>query len=312
MTQVELAESVFSKLAVDSEFIPESEETMELGTKFHSLKYFINTNFIDPKVVEVYQKVGLILSRYKSGKIPKAFKVIPTLKNWEEVLALTSPEKWTANAMLEATKIFASNLPPKVVERYYHIFYLFLVFYILSLIYRFYHYILLEAVRRNFDETKTVNVHYFQAMKKAIYKPAAFFKGIIFPVVHDTLTTLKEASVYCGVISGTSIPNLHAAAALMKISTGEYTGPKFMIIRALLDKKFALPVKSISVIFDYFCSFRQSETALPVLWHQTLLVFVQRYKSEFDTDRKKAIRQLVDLQNHAMISPEIIRELESS
>jgi essential nuclear protein 1 len=74
--------------------------------------------YLDPKVVEVYQKVGLILSRYKSGQIPKAFKVIPTLKNWEEILALTSPEKWTANAMLEATKIFASNLPPKVVERY--------------------------------------------------------------------------------------------------------------------------------------------------------------------------------------------------
>ena len=113
-------------------------------------------------------------------------------------------------------------------------------------------------------------------------------------------------------ISGTSIPNLHAAAALMKISNGEYTGPKFMIIRALLDKKFALPVKSISVIFDYFCSFGQFGAALPVLWHQALLVFVQRYKSEFDADRKKCIRELVGLQNHAMISPEIIREIESA
>lgn len=66
----------------------------------------------------MYQKVGLILCRYKSGQIPKAFKVIPTLKNWEEILYLTNPEKWTPNAMLEATKIFCSNLPPKVVERY--------------------------------------------------------------------------------------------------------------------------------------------------------------------------------------------------
>lgn len=72
---------------------------------------------LDPKVVDVYQKVGLILSRYKSGQIPKAFKVIPSLKNWEEILGLTNPEKWTPNAMFEATKIFASNLPPKSVER---------------------------------------------------------------------------------------------------------------------------------------------------------------------------------------------------
>ena len=68
--------------------------------------------------MELYQKVGLILSRFKSGQIPKAFKVIPTLNNWEEILALTNTQKWTANAMLEATKIFSSNLPPKVVERY--------------------------------------------------------------------------------------------------------------------------------------------------------------------------------------------------
>lgn len=149
-------------------------------------------------------------------------------------------------------------------------------------------------------------------MKKAIYKPAAFFKGIIFPVVQDPITTLKEASVYCSVISNTSIPALHAAAALMKISTGEYSGPKFMVIRTLLDKKFALPTKSISFIFDYFCSFATPENILPVIWHQTLLVFVQRYKSEFDENRKKHIRDLVGIQNHVMISPEILREIESA
>ena len=29
------------------------------------------------------------MSRYKSGKLPKAFKIIPTLANWEEILYLT-------------------------------------------------------------------------------------------------------------------------------------------------------------------------------------------------------------------------------
>lgn len=170
----------------------------------------------------------------------------------------------------------------------------------------------MESVRKNFDETKNVNVHYFQALKKAIYKPAAFFKGIIFPLVNDEHTTLKEASVYCSVLSNTSIPSLHAAAALMKISSGPYSGPKFMFIRSLLDKKFALPTRSITSIFDYFCSFSNSSDALPVLWHQALLVFVQRYKSEFDDSRKRSLRNLVSKQNHASISPEIIREIDSN
>ena len=34
---------------------------------------------LDAKVVEVYTQVGLLLSRYKSGKLPKPFKVLPTL-----------------------------------------------------------------------------------------------------------------------------------------------------------------------------------------------------------------------------------------
>ena len=37
MTQVELAESVFAKLSENVEFIPESEETMDLGKLFFIL-----------------------------------------------------------------------------------------------------------------------------------------------------------------------------------------------------------------------------------------------------------------------------------
>ncbi len=40
---------------------------------------------LDPKVVEVYTAVGKLLSRYSAGKVPKAFKIVPTLKSWEEV-----------------------------------------------------------------------------------------------------------------------------------------------------------------------------------------------------------------------------------
>ena len=40
---------------------------------------------MSPKVVEVYKSVGKIMSRYSAGKVPKAFKIIPNLKQWEEV-----------------------------------------------------------------------------------------------------------------------------------------------------------------------------------------------------------------------------------
>lgn len=36
-----------------------------------------------------------------------------------------------------------------------------------------------EDMRLNFGK---LNVHLFEALKKALYKPAAFFKGILFPL----------------------------------------------------------------------------------------------------------------------------------
>ena len=40
---------------------------------------------IDPQLADLYQHVGQLLSRYKSGKLPKAFKIIPNLRNWQQV-----------------------------------------------------------------------------------------------------------------------------------------------------------------------------------------------------------------------------------
>ena len=56
---------------------------------------------LPPKVMEVYKGVGKLLKSYKSGKLPKAFKIMPRLANWEEVLFVTEPESWTPIATRE-------------------------------------------------------------------------------------------------------------------------------------------------------------------------------------------------------------------
>lgn len=37
------------------------------------------------KVVEVYSAIGRLLRTYTAGKLPKAFKIIPSIANWEQV-----------------------------------------------------------------------------------------------------------------------------------------------------------------------------------------------------------------------------------
>jgi len=63
---------------------------------------------LDPKVIAAYKKVGIVMKSFKSGKLPKAFKIIPQTQNWEELLFLTNPETWSPHSSFEATKIFCS------------------------------------------------------------------------------------------------------------------------------------------------------------------------------------------------------------
>ncbi len=51
---------------------------------------------------------------------------------------------------------------------------------------------------------------------------------------------------------------------------------------------------------------------MPVLWHQSLLTFVQRYKSDVSTEQKEALLELLKKHTHHDITNEIRRELASA
>ena len=245
---------------------------------------------LPPKVVEVYTEIGKILSRYTSGKLPKAFKVIPSLSNWEEVLYLTRPDLWTPQAMFAATRIFASNLNPKMAQRFYNL-------------------VLLDAVRSDIQTHKKLNYHYYAALNKSVYKPAAFFKGILLPLAKEA--TLREAAIVASVLQRVSIPSHHSAVALHKLAQcTDYTGAASIFIKTLLQKKYSLPAPVIGSLVQHFASFLNynGEDPLPVLWHQALLVFVQRYKHELQESRE-VLRKVMKKHPHSKITPEIRREL---
>lgn len=248
---------------------------------------------LNPKIIEVYSKVGLLLSRYKSGKLPKTFKIIPTLNNWEEIIYITQPENWTPNAMYQATRIFVSNLKAKMAQRFFNL-------------------VLLDAVQTDIRNTKKLNYHYYMALKKALYKPAAFFKGFLLPLCETGSCTLKEAAIIGSVLSKVSIPALHSAAALLKIAEMDYTGPNSLFIRILLDKKYALPYKVIDALVFHFLRFARDPREMPVLWHQSLLVFAQRYKEDMTPEQKDALLELVKVKTHYEISEEVRREIMAS
>lgn len=245
---------------------------------------------LPPKVIEVYTQVGELLSRYRSGRLPRAFKIVPSLKNWKDVLYVTSPETWSNQALYEGTKLFVSNL--QAVQSQWFI-----------------REVLLERFRSQVEDSKNVNYHVYRALKKALYKPAGFFKGFLFPLVESGTCTLREAVIASSILARVSIPALHSAAALLHLAEMDYSGPVSLFIKVLLDKKYALPYKVVDAMVFYFVRFRAYTEPLPVIWHQTFLVFAQRYKNDITEDQRDALLAVVRLQPHPSISPEIRREL---
>jgi essential nuclear protein 1 len=245
---------------------------------------------LSPKVVEVYSEIGKWLKSYKSGKIPKAFKVIPNLNNWEEVLALTGPLTWSPAAMYEAVNIFASNLNPRMAQRFYNL-------------------VLLPAVRQNIANYKKLNFHYYRSLRKALFKPAAFFKGILLPLSQESCT-LREAMILASVLSKASIPPLHGGAALVRLcGMTPWFGTTSILIATLVNKKYALPLRVVECLVMHFCAFGNDTRVLPVVWHRALLLFAQRYKFDLGEDQRRRLKELLRVHWHDAISPEIRREL---
>lgn len=175
---------------------------------------------LEPKILDAYRKLGVVLKTYRSGKLPKAFKVIPMVANWEELLFLTQPQKWSRHAVYEATKIFASNLNTKMAQRFYSL-------------------VLLPAVRDNIAMYKKLAVQLYMAIKKSIFKTSAFFKGFLLPLAEDA--SAREAVIVGSILTKMSINHLDSAAAIMKLVEMPYQVGSGYFLKTLIAKRYALP-----------------------------------------------------------------------
>eukprot|EP01127_Copromyxa_protea_P006923 TRINITY_DN16860_c0_g1_i1.p1 TRINITY_DN16860_c0_g1~~TRINITY_DN16860_c0_g1_i1.p1 ORF type:complete len:434 (+),score=115.16 TRINITY_DN16860_c0_g1_i1:181-1302(+) len=248
---------------------------------------------LDPKVLEVYSQIATLLKRWRSGRLPRAVKIIPLLDNWEEVLWVTKPEEWSMNALGVMTKIFSSNFNEKLAQRYYNL-------------------ILLPAIRGEIRENKKLNFHLWLSLKKALYKPTGFYKGVVIPLCETRDCTLREALAVCSVLSKVSVPPIPSSVALMKIAQMPYSGANSIFIKCLINKRYALPYRVIDALVEHFLRFREETRELPVVWHQSLLAFAQRYKEEISAEQKHQLKLLLRERTHSKITPEIRRELFST
>lgn len=243
---------------------------------------------LDPQVIELYRGVAKVLAKYKSGVLPKAFKIIPTLSNWEQILEFTDPNSWTAASMCQATKLFSSNLKDDMAQRFYNI-------------------ILLPRLRDDIAEFKKLNFHLYSALKRSLYKPGAFYKGIVLPLCEDSAeTTIREAVIISSIIKKVHVPLMHSAATILKISEMTFKPTRCVFLHDLICKNYALPYRVLDGIVEHFTRYTYDEAIeLPVLWHQTLNKFCELYAKDISPEQREAIMDLIRHHSHHDISPSI-------
>ncbi|KAI3888203.1 hypothetical protein MKX03_012082 [Papaver bracteatum] len=251
--------------------IIEEDEKVSAGTRMHHLAnakferfynellsiFLLFTSFqcfLDIIRGIFFTSIGEYLSRYTSGKLPKAFLCIPSKPYWEDALYLTEPEKWSANAMWQATNIFASNMSPKRAQRFYSS-------------------VLLPRVRKDIRKNKRLHFD--------LYKPQA---------------RILESVIVGSIIQKASLPADHSS----------------YFIKLLLDKKYAMPYRALDAVVAHFMRFLEDSRVMPVIWHQSLLTLVQRYKYELTKKDKENLERLIQHQKHHLVTEEIRRELRNS
>ena len=257
----------------------------------------VNKKIINQKIVDAYKLVGEVLRTYTSGKLPKAFNILSSTEDWEDLVNITEPYNWTPQAMYNAVIQFSSadsTIGTIFFEKY-----------------------LVPAIKSDIKKNKKLNIHYYNCLKRALFKPSAFFKGIILPMSKSL--SGREASIIGSILRKCSIPNNHASAAIVKLSQlcqndkkGVSVGALFFM-RLLLVKKYALPKEVKDCLVKFFMSYYDFDrNKLPVLWHQTLLCFVQHYKLDLTEEEKINLKDLNNRIGHHIIQSEISKELSFS
>lgn len=253
-------------------------------------------NHIDVRVRRVYNAIGRILRGYTAGKIPKAFKILPRVQNWEQLVLLTRPENWSPHATYQATRIFAAALNERMAQRFYNA-------------------VLLPIIHSYIAQKKTLHPALYQALRKALFKPIAFYKGFLLPLCDGGECGLKEALIIGSVLQKMHLQPIPTAVVIVKICEMAFSSSNVLFLRVLVDKKMSLPFQAIDALVAFFHRFGKAhkhDDKLPVLWHQALLSFVQRYRGELKKEQIALLHEVCNKHFHQLITPEIRRELAAA
>ncbi|CAD2103586.1 essential nuclear protein 1, putative [Plasmodium vinckei] len=246
---------------------------------------------IDSMVEKCYRVVGENLAIYKKGKLHQALTILVKSPKWYELLLLTSPKKWTTQAVFEVTKLFSSGLKEKDVCIYYK-------------------HILLPIILENIELNKKLDGFLYKTLIKSLYKSKAWFKGLLYPVLLQD-STKKQIVIFGSVIQKMSISINVVTCCLNDIFKFPWSSHISHILTIFFNKKYAFSKEFIEKSVDYFLKFENYPSTLTINWHKSLLTLIQNYRGLVNDEQIAKLKILLKKKNHHQITNEILKHIYS-
>ncbi len=267
---------------------PEPGKKLDLGAlvgaKLEEADVAMDIGTVSETVRELYIDLGRnVLAKYRSGKLPQAFHVLPQAKQWAELLTYTNPDGWSAQATCAVTSKLVSNLSDSHEG-----------------LRAFLREILLAKCISDINENKKLNHHYYQALRKALYKPKSFFRGVYLPLAMEE-GNKKVALIIGSVVSNFSIPAKYSEAAMLALCNMNPNTTTVLLLRMLLQKRYALSPRTIAALVQYFGA--AGDDRQPLVWQKSLLLFVQTSVGRMTEEQKRAVISTADRHKHGAITP---------
>jgi essential nuclear protein 1 len=166
----------------------------------------------------------------------------------------------------------------------------------------------MPAVREDLKKNKKLNFHYFEALRKAIYKTNAWFQAVVLFLCENNATS-REIQIVETLLKQMSIIPLSSAVAMIKMTQMESNPAVIHFLKALIEKKYKLPKKVVDNLAEFFLRSRNGEEELTVAWQQAFLSFCTQYSSSFDEMLKVSLKSVAEKHKHHLITPEIVKYL---
>jgi essential nuclear protein 1 len=189
--------------------------------------------YLKPKLLKILERTSLFLKVYRSGKMPKIIKVLPSFKNFEEIMWLTRPDIWSDQAILSITRSFLPKLDKIQISRFFSL-------------------VLAPRFQETIFNRDLISIHIQKAIKLSSNFPFVFFSSLILPICESKNCSIKEGAMLGSIISKYHFAPSIIMVVLVRLLKKPITSSKCILCRIIVGKNYLIPHRIIDLLVDFF------------------------------------------------------------